>query len=124
MVKPTLVSVVALDGRDDNALLALAAGAARALEAPLGNAILESARARDVEVGTVDEVHETVGAGIVASIDGKTVVVGNAELFRRLGLSVQRFGHWPDRLEERGQHIVFVAVDGQAAGFLGIADSA
>jgi hypothetical protein len=48
MLKPTLVSIVALDGNDEIALLALAAGAARGLEAQLGNAILESPRERGV----------------------------------------------------------------------------
>ena len=124
MLKPTLVSIVALDGRDDDALLALAAGAARGLEASLGAAILESARERAVEMPAVDLLHETTGAGVVTAIDGTTVVVGNAVLFNDLGLSLTRFGDWPERLQQRGQHVVFVAIDGKAAGFLGVIDSA
>jgi Cu+-exporting ATPase len=123
MLKSTLVSIVALDGRDDEALLALAAGAAHGLEAPLGTAILERARERDVAVANVDRVQETGQAGVVASVDGKTVVVGNAALFTSLGLSLTRFGDWPERLQQRGQHVLFVAVDGTAAGFLGVIDS-
>lgn len=124
MLKPTLVSIVALHGRDDDALLALAAGAARGLEAGLGAALVESARERDVETPAVDVVHETTGAGVVAAIDGKTVVVGNATLFNTLGLSLTRLGELPERLRQRGQHVLFVAVDGKAAGFLGVIDSA
>lgn len=124
MLKPTLVSIVALDGRDDDTLLALAAGAARGLEAPLGAAILESARERDVEIPTVDQVHEKAGAGVVAAIDGRTVVVGHAVLFNNLGLSLARFGDWPERLQQRGQQVLFVAIDGNAAGYLGLIDSA
>jgi cation transport ATPase len=63
MLKPTLVSIVALDGRDDDALLALAAGAARGLDASLGAAILDSARERDIEMPPVDQVQEAAGAG-------------------------------------------------------------
>jgi cation transport ATPase len=59
----------------------------------------------------------------VAAINGKTVVVGNAALFERLGLALTRFGNWPERLQQRGQHVLFVAVDGRAAGFLGVIDS-
>lgn len=123
MLKPTLVSIVALDGHDGDALLALAAGAARGLESPLGSAILESAREREVEVRGVDRVHESAGAGVVASVDGKTVVVGSADLFTNLGLSLARFGDCPARLQQRGQHVLFVAIDGKAAGFLGVIDS-
>jgi Cu+-exporting ATPase len=124
MLKPMLVSIVALDGCGDDELLALAAGAAGGLEAPLGSAILESARERDVEVAAVDREHQTAGAGVVASVEGKTVVVGNAVLFANLGLSLKRFGDWPERLQQRGQHVLFVAVDGKAVGFLGVSHSA
>lgn len=124
MLKPTLVSIVALDGRDDDGLLALAAGVAASLEAPVGAAILASAREREVEVAAVDRMHETAGAGVVASVNGTTVVVGNAALFINLGLSLARFGDWPARLQQRGQHVLFVAIDGNAAGFLGVIDSA
>ena len=123
MVKPTVVSIVALDGRDDATLLALAAGATRGLDVPFGTAILESAREREVPVAAVDRVDPTAGAGVVASVDGKTVVVGNAALVTSLGLSLARFGDWPERLQQRGQHILFVAVEGKAAGFLGVIDS-
>jgi Cu+-exporting ATPase len=122
MAKPTLVSIVALDGRGESALLALAAGAARGLDAPLGNAILDSARERNLDVGTVDLVRERSGAGAMASVDGKRVVVGDATLFTDLGLSIDRFGNWPERLRQRGQHVLFVAVDGHTAGFLGVAE--
>jgi P-type Cu+ transporter len=123
MLKPTVVSIVALDGRDDDALLALAAGVARSLDAPIAVAILDSAQERDVEVAGIDRVHHTARAGVVASVDGKTVVVGNAALFTNLGLSLERFGDWPERLQQRGQQVLFVAVDGKAVGFLGVADS-
>ena len=82
MLKPALVSIVALDGRDDNELLALATGAA----------------------------------------DGHTVVLGDAAHFAALGLSIERLGDWPDRLRQRGQRVVFVAVDGRTAGLLGVID--
>jgi Cu+-exporting ATPase len=122
MSKPTLVSVVALDGHNETALPALAAGAARGLDAPLEMAILESARERGVQIAAVDSVHETAGAGVVASIDGHTVVLGRAALFIDLGLSIDRLGSGPERLQQRGQHILFVAIDGHTAGFLGVSD--
>ena len=84
MLKPTLVSIVALDGRNEDELLALATGAA----------------------------------------DGHTVVVCDGQRFAELGMSIERLGDWPDRLRQRGQRVVFVAVDGQTAGLLGVVDAA
>ena len=120
MLKPTLVSIVAVDGTNEDALLALAAGAARGLEPRLGSAIVASALERDVDIASADRVQETGQAGIVASVAGHTVVVGNANLFTHLGLSIATLGDWPNRLRERGQHVLFVAVDGRAAGLLGL----
>ena len=82
MVKPTLVSIVALGGRSEDELLALATGAA----------------------------------------GGHTVVVGDSARFAELGLSIEPLGDWPDRLRQRGQRVVFVAVDGRIAGLLGVTD--
>jgi cation transport ATPase len=83
MLKPTLVSIVALDGRTEDELLALATGAA----------------------------------------ERRGVVVGGAERFAELGLSIEQLGDWPDRLRRRGQRVVFVAVDGATAGLLGVVDA-
>jgi cation transport ATPase len=84
MLKPTLVSIVALDGRSEDELLALTSGAA----------------------------------------EGPSIVVGDAARFAELGLSIHRLGDWPDRLRQQGQRVVFVAVDGQTAGLLGVIDAA
>ena len=85
MLKPTLVSIVALDGRNDNELLTLATGAV---------------------------------------VDGHTVVVGDAAHFATLGLSIEPLGDWPARLRQRGQRVVFVAIDGRTAGLLSVIDDA
>jgi cation transport ATPase len=84
MLKPTLVSIVALDGRTEDELLALATG----------------------------------------TTDSHTVVVGDATEFAVLGLSITRLGDWPERLRQQGQRVVFVAVDGETAGLLGVIDAA
>jgi Cu+-exporting ATPase len=71
----------------------------------------------------VDRVEESADAGVVASINGATVVVGTAALFTNLGLSVAAFGDWPQRLQQQGQRVLFVAIDGRAAGFIGVIDA-
>ena len=118
--KPTLVTLVALDGHDEPALLGLAASVAIGLEAPLASAILESARERDIAVPPVDRFQETSRTGVDASVAGHRVVLGNSVLFAALGISTERLGDWPERLRLRGQSVLLVAVDGRTAGFLGV----
>jgi cation transport ATPase len=121
--KPRVVSVVALDGRDESALFALAASLATGLDTPLATAILESAREPDIQIRTVDGFHVTTRAGVAGSVAGHTVVLGNPALFADLGLSVESLGDWPERLRQRGQHVLFVAIDGRTAGFFGVVDA-
>jgi FtsP/CotA-like multicopper oxidase with cupredoxin domain len=118
--RPRLVSIVAVDGLDESALLALAASVAGALDPSLATAIIESACERQIPIGHVDPFHKATDAGVVASVAGQEVVLGNAALFAALGLSTQTLGEWPDRLRHRRQSVLFVAVDGRTAGFLGV----
>ena len=88
--RPTLVTIVAVDGWDDSTLLALTAA---------------------------------VAMGSTAVVAGHTVALGDAAFFRHLGLSIENLGNWPERLRQRGEQVLFVAVDGRTAGFLGVADA-
>jgi cation transport ATPase len=119
--RPKLVSIVALDGRDDSTLLALAASVAKGLETPVAAAIVESAYEREIGIRPVEHFQHTTAMGIAAVVDGHTVVLGNAVLFSDLGLSIENLSDWPERLRERGEQVLFVAVDGRTAGFLGVA---
>jgi cation transport ATPase len=55
--------------------------------------------------------------------DGHSVVVGGTQRFAELGLSIERLGDWPEHLRQRGPCVVFVTVDGQTAGLLGVIDA-
>jgi FtsP/CotA-like multicopper oxidase with cupredoxin domain len=122
--KPRLVSVVALDGLDESAVLAFGASLAAGLDTPLAAAILDSARERDILVRAVDRFHDSARNGVAGAVDGHSVVVGNAALFRDLGISLDSFGNWPDRLRQRGEQALFLAIDGRTAAFFGIANLA
>ncbi len=119
--QPRLVSVMAFDGRDDRALLALVASLVGGLEPPVRSAILESAREREIAIGEVQPVPGTVGQCVAGCVAGHTVVVGNAALFAHLGISTSQLGEWPARLRKQGQYVLFVAIDGRTAGFVGVA---
>jgi FtsP/CotA-like multicopper oxidase with cupredoxin domain len=119
--KPKLVTIVALDGWDDSALLALAAGVATGLDTPIASAIVDSARERDVQIRTLDQVRHTTALEGTAVVAGHAVVLGSLASFSDLGLSIDNVGGWPERLRQRGERVLLVTVDGRTAGFLGIA---
>jgi Cu+-exporting ATPase len=61
--------------------------------------------------------------GGIGAVAGHTVVLGNAAFFSDLGLSIDTLGDWPERLRQRGEQVLFIAVDGRTAGFLGVVDA-
>jgi Cu+-exporting ATPase len=116
--KPRLVSV---GGGDD--VLRLAASLERASEHPLATAVVEGARARGVDqLPAVADFQSVTGKGVVGIVDGHQVVLGNAALLAERGIDAAGLVVHADALRRDGQTVMLVAVDGRAAGFLGVAD--
>jgi len=121
--RPKLVTIVALDGWDDSVLLALTASVATGLDTPVAAAIVDSAREREIQIRPLDPAHHTTAMGGTGAVAGHTVVLGNAAFFSDLGLAIDNLGDWPERLRQRGEQVLFIAVDGRTAGFLGVVDA-
>ena len=113
-----IVAVVVLEDRDEAAVLKLAASLARTVDDALSAAIVETASEDITALRAVDQVHLITDKGVAGSIDGHAVVLGDSSFLGRLGLSVGRFGEWAERTAPEGETVIFVAVDGQPAGFL------
>ncbi|MGH2746051.1 MAG: heavy metal translocating P-type ATPase [Thermoleophilaceae bacterium] len=117
------VVAVATDGISEHELLRLVAGAERESEHPLAAAIVQAAHARGVDPGRVESFQAVPGHGALAIVDGRRLVVGNARLFEREGLSLYGLAREDSRLAGEGRTTVRVAVDGRAAGVIAIADA-
>ncbi|MCG7904763.1 MAG: heavy metal translocating P-type ATPase [Candidatus Thiodiazotropha weberae] len=120
--KPQLMSVQASDGFDENEVLRLAATLEQASEHPLAEAIVHSAKERGVQLMTAERFESITGLGVIGTIEGREVALGNLTFLERLkvkpgGLPVQAK---QDR--ERGQTVMYVVIDGQAAGLVGVTD--
>ncbi|MEN8176861.1 MAG: HAD-IC family P-type ATPase, partial [Pseudomonadota bacterium] len=102
--------------------LRLAASLERASEHPLADAIVRGAEKRGIELSPTDRFESITGQGVTGTIDGRTVALGNLKLFE--GLSVDP-GNLPLQAKSGralGQTVMFVAIDGKAAGLIGVAD--
>src|ERR1019366_654808 len=62
------------------------------------------------------------GKGVKGSVDGKSVALGNKALMADLGIDLGALGNDAEKLRQEGETAMFVAVDGKAAGILGVAD--
>ena len=120
--RPTLVTVQARDGVDENEMLRFAASAETASEHPLAAAIVAGARMRSLAIGNATGFASVTGEGAQATVDGRRVAIGNAKLMQRVGATDESLAGDADEYRQQGQTVMFVAIDGKAAGLLGVAD--
>jgi len=120
--RPALVAIESADGYDDDELLALAASVERGSEHPLAAAIVAGASGRGISVRAQQDFESTTGQGASATIEGKRVAVGNRRLMRSVGADDEDLAKRADDYRRDGQTVMFVAVDGRAAGIIGVAD--
>ena len=120
--KPELQSIVALGGRDEDALLTLIASLERGSEHPLAGAILQAAKTRGLTLGDVTDFDAVTGKGVVGRVAGHDLAFGNGRLMADRGIALDGLEVRADALRAEGATAMFVAVDGEAAGLVAVAD--
>ena len=121
--QPELTDLIAVQGIDENELLRLAASAETSSEHPLGVAIVTGAEKRGLKLSRADTFKSVTGRGLEATVDGRAVLVGNRRLMDERGIGVDALHPEMERLSGEGRTPMLVALDGQAAGILGVADT-
>jgi P-type Cu+ transporter len=120
--KPHLETVVPTSGKGEDEILYLAASLERGSEHPLAAAIVNGAEKRGVKLADARDFRSVTGKGVIGSVDGRQVALGNRRLLEELGLAVNELASRPEELRKEGQTVMFVVVDGTVAGIIGIAD--
>ncbi len=120
--KPSMESVIAVSGEDESELVRLVASLERGSEHPLGSAIVAAALENGFKLSDARDFQSFPGRGVKGQVDDRTVVAGNEELFRSLGLPADVLSQPADELRRNGQTVIFAAVDGRPAAVIGIAD--
>ncbi len=121
--RPSLTDIVTFGSFDEDRLLALAASAERGSEHPLGEAIVEGAKARNLELAEPDDFEAVPGHGIAASVDGHRVVLGNLKFMADEGIAAGEAEPVLARLSDEGKTAMVVGVDGELAGVVAVADT-
>ena len=120
--KPKLVLVKAAQDYSEEEFLSLAASLERASEHPLAEAIVRGAEARGVKLVATEQFESITGQGVTGTINGRTVALGNIKLFEHLSIDAGSLAADAEAGRAQGQTIMFVAIDGRAAGLIGVAD--
>jgi len=120
--KPKLVRVAATAGWSEDEVLRLAATLERASEHPLAAAIVRGAEEKHLALEHARAFDSRTGRGIVGEVAGRRVAIGNPKLLEELGVSAGAFAEIADGMRAEAQTVMFLVVDGQLAGLVGVAD--
>jgi Cu+-exporting ATPase len=115
--KPKVTDII---GDDD--LLQFAASVEKSSEHPLGQAIVDEARNRNIALLETNDFRAITGKGLEANVQGKRILVGNRKLMDERGISLEGLAADSDRLAEEGKTPMYAAIDGVAAGIIAVAD--
>ena len=120
--KPKLVTVTPAGAFTDDQLLGFAGSLERGSEHPLAEAIVEGAIRRDVTLGDAKDFESVTGKGVQGWVEGRSVALGNLALMEDLDVPLGDLVERAETMRRDGQTVMFVAVDGQPAGLVGVAD--
>ena len=120
--KPAVQQVLPADGTTENDVLQFAASLDALSEHPLAVAIVNHAKQKNLSVKAVSGFESITGQGVLGQIDGKTALIGNVRLMEARKIDVAAMNPQVQALREQGQTVMFLAIDGNLAGIVSVAD--
>ncbi len=120
--KPKLVAVTTVDGIDEGEALLLAASLERASEHPLADAIVKGAEDKGLTLSPTSNFESITGKGVTGEVNRRRVALGNIKLLESLDIEAGTLPEQADEQRTQGQTVMFLAIDGKAAGLIGVAD--
>ncbi|MCB1625688.1 MAG: heavy metal translocating P-type ATPase, partial [Pseudomonadales bacterium] len=120
--RPRVVAMHVAPEQDESDLLRAAASVERASEHPLAHAIVAEAERRGITLAEPSGVDSPVGKGVMGQVESRAVLVGSARFLQEQGVGTESFAAQAEELRTEGMTAIFVALDGGAAGVIGIAD--
>jgi Cu+-exporting ATPase len=120
--KPRVVSIKTAGRFSEEEVLMLLASLEQGSEHPLAAAVLATAQERNLTILRASGFQSHTGRGLSGNVNGRQMLVGNETLFSENGLSLASLMNDAEQLRTRGQTVIFVAMDGQPVGLVGVAD--
>ena len=119
---PRFDAVLAGENFASERILSLAAGLERGSEHPLAQAILDGAEEQGIEPAQVSDFQSVTGKGVIGLSGGHRLALGNSALMQEEGASLEHLKANADKLRDEGATVMYLAVDGVAAGAISVAD--
>ena len=121
--EPVVTDVVAAPFSSPEEVLRLAASAEHSSEHPLGEAVVRAALDKKLELSPSSDFSAIPGQGVEALVEGKKLLLGNLRFMEGRGVSLNGLQSKASELLEKGKTVMFLALDTQVAGIIGLADT-
>jgi len=122
--KPSVTDVFTANGVSERELFLLASSLEAAGNHPLGKAVCEAAREREISPLSVSNFESILGRGVKAHLDGKAICAGNRQLMRDLCIETVLSEKAEEALAGEGKTVLYFSYDGKPIGALSVADPA
>lgn len=120
--KPKLVSIKVTNNFEEQQILKLVASLERASEHPLAEAIVKGAEEKAITLIQPVNFQSVTGKGVIGEVENHKVILGNASLLQSKDIDIKDLSIQADKNLAEGQTVMLVAIDGEAAGLIGVAD--
>jgi P-type Cu+ transporter len=120
---PEVTDIIPLQGQPKDNILSIAAMAEKNSEHPLGQAIVNKAKAQQLEIGNPDEFRAIPGYGVEVISAGKRILVGTRKLMKENGIETVNVLQLVESLEEQGKTAMFMAIGEQLSAVVAVADT-
>ncbi len=120
--KPSLSYIQPVGALDEKTLAGYAGSLERASEHPLAQAVTKGALELGARLIDVQDFSTSPGKGIIGTMEGKRVLLGNQKLLEDEGVSTGELADKARTLQEKGQTVMYMAIDGALSGILGVSD--
>ncbi len=120
--KPKVVEVFPLGGPDKKDLLHYGGSIEQGSEHPLAEAIVSGAQAEGIQLEKVESFESITGKGVTGRVADRNIALGNRALLETLGIDIGELSGKAEAMRGEGQTVMFLAIDGKAAGLIGVAD--
>lgn len=120
--KPKVTDIIT-NGESEEEILILAASAEKGSEHPLGEAIVKDAEEKGLSLKIIDKFNAIPGHGIEVEIDKKSILLGNKKLMMEKNINIRSLDETSNRLASEGKTPMYIAIDGNAAGIIAVADT-
>ncbi len=121
--KPKVTACVPNQGWNEQSLLGVAASIEQSSEHPLARAVIDYAKEKNAKIESVQDFESVTGGGIKGKLNGKKIVLGKQKFLEEAKISISEdFKDQSMQLQAKAQTVVWVAVDQNMVGMLGISD--